>query len=99
MGLKLQPVATRQGWTWARDGARLFLRRPIAFSAMFSLYAVLLIVLSLLPLINVLAVATPPLLSLGFMVASRSVLRGGPAHPGQFVEPLLDSALRRRRLL
>ena len=28
MGLKLQPVATRQGWTWARDGARLFLRRP-----------------------------------------------------------------------
>ena len=38
MGLKLQTVATRQGWTWARDGARLFLRRPLAFSAMLLLF-------------------------------------------------------------
>ncbi|HEY6354214.1 MAG TPA: BPSS1780 family membrane protein, partial [Burkholderiaceae bacterium] len=45
------------------------------------------------------ALASLPLLSLGFMVASRSVLRGGLAHPGQFVEPLLGDVRRRRSLL
>ena len=99
MGLKLQSVATRQGWTWARDGARLFVRRPIAFSAMLLLFLLVSGVWMALPVVGVLALATLPLLSLGFMVASRSVLRGGPAHPGQFVEPLIGPALRRRNLL
>jgi hypothetical protein len=52
-----------------------------------------------LPVVGVLALAALPLLSLGFMVASRSVLRGGPAHPGHFVEPLVGSPARRRSLL
>jgi hypothetical protein len=99
MGLKLQTVATRQGWTWARDGARLFLRRPIAFSAMLLLFMLVSGVWMALPLVGVLALATLPLLSLGFMVAARSVLRGGPAHPGQFVEPLVGAPARRRSLL
>ena len=54
---------------------------------------------SVLPLVGLAALASLPLLSLGFMVASRSVLRGGLAHPGQFVEPLLGDATRRRSLL
>ena len=99
MGLKLQPVATRQGWTWARDGARLFLRRPIAFSAMLLLFLLVSGVWMALPVVGVLALAALPLLSLGFMVASRSVLRGGPAHPGHFIEPLIGSPARRRSLL
>jgi hypothetical protein len=99
MGLKLQSVATRQGWTWARDGARLFLRRPIAFSAMLLLFIVAFVVWSVLPIVGLLSLATLPLLSLGFMVASRSVLRGGAAHAGQFVQPLAGDARRRRHLL
>ena len=99
MGLKLQTVATRQGWTWARDGARLFLRRPIAFSAMLLLFLLVSGVWMALPVVGVIALAALPLLSLGFMVASRSVLRGGPAHPGQFIEPLIGSPARRRSLL
>jgi len=99
MGLKLQSVATRQGWTWARDGARLFLRRPIAFSSMLLLFLLVGGVWMALPLVGVAALATFPLLSLGFMVASRSVLRGGPAHPGHFIEPLVGPAARRRSLL
>ncbi|HEX6722323.1 MAG TPA: BPSS1780 family membrane protein [Burkholderiaceae bacterium] len=99
MGLKLQIVATRQGWTWARDGARLFLRRPIAFSAMLMLFLLVSGVWMALPVVGVLALAALPLLSLGFMVASRSVLRGGPAHPGQFIEPLIRSPAQRRSLL
>jgi len=99
MGLKLQTVATRQGWTWARDGARLFLRRPLAFSAMLLLFLLVSGVWMALPVVGVLALAALPLLSLGFMVASRSVLRGGPAHPGHFIEPLIGSPARRRNLL
>jgi hypothetical protein len=99
MGLKLQAVNARQGWTWARDGARLFLRRPIAFSAMLLLFLLVSGVWMALPIVGAIALATLPLLSLGFMVASRSVLRGGPAHPGHFVEPLVGPAARRRNLL
>jgi hypothetical protein len=99
MGLKLQSVATRQGWTWARDGARLFLRRPIAFSAMLLLFLLVSGMWMALPVVGVVALAALPLLSLGFMVGSRSVLRGGLAHPGQFVEPLMGDRTRRRNLL
>ena len=99
MGLKLQAVSARQGWTWARDGMRLFLRRPIAFTTMLLLFLVASGAWSVLPVVGLVALAWLPLLSLGFMVASRSVLRGGSAHPGQFVEPLLGNAQRRRSLL
>ena len=99
MGLKLQTVSARQGWTWARDGARLYLRRPIAFSLMFTLFMLATLLCALLPVVGIVALAGLPLLSLGFMVASRSVLRGGTAHVRQFVEPLLGDRRRRRSLL
>ncbi len=105
MGLRLQSVAASQGWTWVRDGVRLYLRRPVAFSAMLLLFLLATGVWSVLPVIGLAALASLPLLSLGFMVASRSVLRGGLAHPGQFPEPLLrgphgvPDPLRRRNLL
>lgn len=99
MGLKLQAVAPRQGWTWVRDGVRLYLRRPVAFTAMLVLFLLATGLWSVLPVVGLAALASLPLLSLGFMVASRSVLRGGLAHPGQFVEPLVGDARRRHRLL
>jgi hypothetical protein len=52
-----------------------------------------------LPVVGVVGLASLPLLSLGFMVAARSVLRGGPAHAGHFVEPLVGDSRRRRHLL
>lgn len=99
MGLKLQSVAPRQGWTWVRDGARLFARRPIGFTAMLLMFLLASGLWMVLPVVGVVGLASLPLLSLGFMVASRSVLRGGPAHVGQFVEPLVGDARRRRHLL
>ncbi|MCG3190123.1 MAG: hypothetical protein LKCHEGNO_02732 [Burkholderiaceae bacterium] len=99
MGLKLQSVAANQGWTWVRDGVRLYLRRPLAFSAMLLLFLLASGIWSVLPVVGLAALASLPLLSLGFMVASRAVLRGGMAHPGQFIEPLRGDAARRRNLL
>ncbi|MBE7419011.1 MAG: hypothetical protein HS128_14965 [Ideonella sp.] len=99
MGLKLQTVAPRQGWTWVRDGVRLFLRRPVAFTTMLVLFLLASGIWMVVPVVGVVALAALPLLSLGFMIASRSVLRGGLAHAGQFVEPLAGSSQRRRQLL
>ena len=99
MGLRLQAVAARQGWTWARDGMRLYLRRPLAFTGLFAIYLLATYIIALLPLVSVVVLAGPPLLSLGFMIAARSVLRGGALHPRQFVEPLVGPAPRRRALL
>src|SRR5262249_24773353 len=66
---------------------------------MFLLFLVASTAWLMLPVVGLIALATLPLLSLGFMVASRSVLRGGLAHPGQFIEPLVGDARRRRHLL
>jgi len=99
MGLKLQRVAVNQGWTWVRDGVRLYLRRPLAFSSMLVLFLLASGIWSVLPVVGLAALASLPLLSLGFMVASRAVLRGAMAHPGQFIEPLRGDATRRRNLL
>jgi hypothetical protein len=40
-----------------------------------------------------------PLLSLGYMIATRAAIAGAPVHPGQFFEPLRGDAKRRRQLL
>ena len=38
MGLRLHPVAPRQGWRWVRQGFALFWRRPLAFSGLFMFF-------------------------------------------------------------
>ena len=40
-----------------------------------------------------------PLLSLGFMLASRAALNDMPVHPGLFIEPLRSDMPRRKALL
>jgi hypothetical protein len=99
MGLKLQVVTPRQGWTWMRDGMRLYLRRPIGFSAMLLFFLLVSTLITLLPYVGVIGLASLPLLSLGFMIGARAALRGGAVHPGQFIEPLRGDAARRRTLL
>jgi hypothetical protein len=98
--LALKSVEPRQGARWVRDALRLFARRPLSFMAMFVVFMMAAIVVSLLPLIGgVLQMMSLPLLSLGFMVASQSALLNGPVQPLQFIEPLRGDPARRRALL
>jgi len=60
MGLKLQAVAPRQGWTWVRDGVRLYLRRPVAFTAMLVLFLLASGLWSVLPVVGLAALASLP---------------------------------------
>jgi hypothetical protein len=100
MALYLHPVAPGQGLLWVRNAFTLFFRRPLAFSALFAMFLVGMVLALTLPWVgSVLVLMALPMLSLGFMVATRSALGGGPVHPGQFIEPLRRDHPQRRKLL
>jgi hypothetical protein len=101
MPLSLHAVAPRQGLAWVRQAFIVFFRRPLAFTVLFALFLFGgTLVAGLLPFVGrLLALMAVPLLSLGFMLATRSALRDGPVHPGQLVEPLRGDTSRRRALL
>ena len=90
MGLRLHPVAPRQGLQWLRQGFARWARRPLAFVGLFTffLFAILLL-MALVPILGgPLGMALLPMLSLGFMIASRSAAGGGPVHALQLIEGL-----------
>jgi hypothetical protein len=100
MALVLKKVKASHGLRWIGDALRLFARKPIGFTALFALFLVAALGLSLVPVLGgVVQMMTLPLLSLGFMVAAQSVLLNGPALPRHFIEPLQGHPLRRRGLL
>ena len=100
MALLLKPVPARRGLRWVRDAFTLFARRPLAFASLFAVFLFAALLMAMLPLVGgLLQMMALPLLSLGFMVASRSALDGGAVGPVQFIEPLRSDAVRRRALL
>ena len=100
MALSLKTVNASHGARWIADAWRLYMRRPLAFTALFAVFLFGALLVSLVPLLGSVAqMMALPLLSLGFMVASQSALLDGPVHPRQYIEPLRTDAKRRRALL
>ncbi|CAD5373777.1 conserved membrane hypothetical protein [Rubrivivax sp. A210] len=100
MALLLKTVAAARGPRWIGDAFRLFARRPMAFTSLFAVFLGAALLVSLVPVLGALVqMMALPLLSLGFMVAARSALEGGPVSPRQFIEPLQADPARRRALL
>jgi hypothetical protein len=101
MALRLQPVAAHQGLRWVRQGFALFARKPLAFTALLLAFFFCTLVLSVLvPLVgSLVSLMALPLLTMGFLLASRSALAGGPVHPGQLIEPLRAPKPQRNALL
>ncbi len=97
MPLSLKPVSPAQGMHWVRQGVRLFLRHPLGFSALFAGYLMLMVVVALVPVVGGwVTLASLPLLSLGFMVASEEALAGRRVHLGHCLTPLRRDATRRK---
>ena len=89
MSLHIKTASARDGATWVSRSFALFLKRPLAFSALLALFLFAALVLLALPYLGaVLLLMALPLLGLGFMIAARTALEGGPVHPGQLIEPL-----------
>ncbi|MBQ1766829.1 MAG: hypothetical protein IIZ92_28545 [Aquincola sp.] len=105
MTFYLHEVAPRQGIAWTREGFRAFFKRPMALASLFISFMFVGVLAMALPAGGLLLVLALPLLSLGYMIATRSVLTGGPVHPGQLIEPLRapagqpDAQRRRKTLL
>jgi hypothetical protein len=100
MALSIRQAAPMEGVSWMRDAFRLFLRRPLPFSAMFAAFLLVALLATLVPLVGGVAMLmTLPLLSLGFMIASRAARNDLPVNPGQFIEPLRAERSRRNTLL
>lgn len=102
MGLRLHRVQSRQGLAWVRQGLLTWAKRPLAFAGMLAtfLFAVLLLAMVLPVAGGILGLALLPMLSLGFMIATRSAMAGGPVHPLQLIEGLrLTDGPRRRAQL
>ncbi len=100
MALHLQTPSPRQGLAWMQQAFALFMRQPLALSSLLLVFMVAAFMLMVVPLLGgVLLLFSLPLLTLGYMIATRSAANGGPVHPGQLVEPLRGDAGARTRLI
>ena len=87
--MRLQTVPAGHGVTWVRQGFRAFFKHPMAFAALFAAFMLAVFVFALLPFVGALLVlAILPLVSLGFMIATRVAIDGGVPTPRVFIDPL-----------
>jgi hypothetical protein len=97
--MRLQTVPAARGALWVRQGFRAFFKRPLAFAALFATFMFMVFVLALLPYLGALVLlALLPLVSLGFMIATRHTLDGGFPTARVFVEPLRGAPNQRNAL-
>ncbi|MEO7151709.1 MAG: BPSS1780 family membrane protein [Burkholderiaceae bacterium] len=98
--MNLPTVSARHGALWVRQGFRAFARQPLAFGGMFAAFMFTVFVSTLLPLVGSLVLLLAlPLVTLGFMVATRDALEDRFPLPSAFWRPLRDDARRRMALL
>lgn len=100
MQLHLQNVPARNGRLWIRHGFKVFQRQPLALSGLFGLFLFAIFVAMMLPGVGLLlSMATLPLVSLGFMLATHLVLQKKTPTVTVFAAPLQLTAERRRSQL
>jgi hypothetical protein len=100
MQLHLQQVPARNGRLWIRHGFKVFQRQPLALAGLFGLFLFAGFVAMLIPGIGVmLTMASLPLLSLGFMLATHLVLQKKTPTAAVFIAPLKLTPERRRHQL
>ncbi len=100
MQMRLKDVRAGQGLHWVRRGFTVFLRHPLAFTAMFTGFLFAALLLMLLPWVGPIALlASLPLLTLGFMIATHGATQGRPPRIAAFFVPLRGDSARRRALL
>lgn len=98
--MKLQIVGPRQGALWVRQGFRVFFQRPLAFSGLFATFLFAALIVLAVPFLGPLVLlAALPLVTLGFMIATRTTLQGRFPVPSVFVAPLRGNRARMAALI
>lgn len=100
MTMQLHRVPPRQGFIWVRRGFQVYLSQPLATTFLFASFLFGALLLLMIPGIGVLLLLMAlPLVSLGFMIASRNSLDGRRAGPRVFAEGLQGPPDRRKTML
>lgn len=98
--IRLRALPAAAGLLWIRRGFRTFWRRPGGFMGLFGLVLLALLLLMLTPpAVQICTLVLMPLLSLGFMLATRDVLDDLPVRPSAFWIPLTTGPEARQALL
>lgn len=98
--MRLHTVAARQGFVWVRRGFQIYLRQPLSTTVLLATFLFGALVLMMLPGIGVLLLLMSlPLVSLGFMIASREALDGRRVSPRVFAEGLRGPPAHRSSML
>jgi hypothetical protein len=98
MTLRITDAAPLRGVAWVSGAFALFLKQPLAYTLLLLLFLVAALVLLALPLIGpLLLLAALPLLSLGFMAATRDAQRGQPVRVSALFEAIGPRAGAARR--
>ncbi|MBO9688896.1 BPSS1780 family membrane protein [Roseateles chitosanitabidus] len=89
MILHLQSVPPRNGLLWVRHGLKVLQRKPIALIGLFAMFLLVSSLLQLIPLLGQLVVLCAlPMVSLAFMLASHQVLQSHTPTAAVFAQPL-----------
>lgn len=97
MGLRLHTVPAKRGAHWIKQAFVTWWRRPLGFIGLFMFLLFGAMLLMTIPVVGgLLGLGLLPLLTLGFMIATRSALQGGPVHAMQAFEGLRGTDPRRR---
>lgn len=100
MILHLQTVPPRNGLLWVRHGLKVLQRKPIALVGLFAVFLLVSSLLQLVPLLGQLTVLSAlPMVSLAFMLASHQVLQSHTPTAAVFAQPLQLTKERRRAQL
>lgn len=98
--MKFKHVPASRGALWVRQGVAAFATRPLAYSGLLGLSLFASFMLAFIPLLGpFLLLGAFPLLSLGFMIATRLTLAGRSPMPTVFIAPLRVDGPRRRAQL
>ena len=98
--MKLNTVATKEGYTWIRQGIWLFKQNPLGFLMLVFMYVFAAQLAVILPVIGVFAVLLlTPTLSVGFMTACRQAIQKERIRPTVYLVALQSGELIRKRIL
>jgi hypothetical protein len=97
MQINILPASA--GFTWLREGMRLFGRQPIGLPAMVVLYLMMLVAPALLPIVGIaISGVLAPFASVGLLGACRDVAEGRMPTPLAFAQPFRPSPARLQML-
>ncbi len=97
--LRLQTVPAQRGALWVRHGFKVFFSQPLAYMGLFGVFLMGMLLAQIIPWFgSLLFLASLPLLTLAFILATQQVIQGKFPGPRVFLAPFQGERSRTRAL-